>query len=1747
MDLRGNANIEAQVGTLRKNLLDLSMKNQLLNFRPYTRSIKVEDEIPTEVYSTLVLDEKKMQFTPRAEKEEKSDSEDHDPEKDPSSETSTEPDDDGSTSRTPEEESLLWKLPKPQLKVKGKYSDLLLQTNLTAEELQKRLFRIGQQSRSMVEEQGYNILYLAMGFLEWRESSESENMRKAPLLLVPVELERKKVKGPFKLRWTGEEIITNISLQEKLTEQNIELPELEMPESKDELYNYFKAVKKAVSSKKDWKVIYEIYLGFFSFTKFVMYKDLDPESWSGEYLEGNPIINAIFDPSGDNCDEGFLPEEVDKKLRYKDVYHILDADSSQIAVIEDAKAGRNMVVEGPPGTGKSQTIVNLIAELISNGKTVLFVSEKMAALEVVKSRLDGIGLGEFCLELHSRKSKKKDVLNELERTLYKRVNPQISLENEFQSIEKLRSELDEYDKVLHSPFGEIELSPFQLFGMKEECLNYFNDAGREMPRVRFQSPEKCSLSQYNETVTNLKSIQELVRFLKPISKNPWKNCMPTNLLPSDEDEVGSILKRTELSLENLRSELEYLYQATGLEKPQNMAEISEFLSSADMISHSKQMPRDVLKNPEWDENNGLALDLIGNLETFNAYRSKLSMFQRDVLNMNVQPLLREYRENSSKLLRSFRGGYKKARNHISSLYIGNVPEKDEEIIKDLECVVKCQRALQNLADHDAAGQSLFGNHWNGSSTDPESLKELIKWMIPFRKMIVTGKAGDKTIELVSSGVDAEDLSTSTRRIHGYTHEIKRCISELDSYLKIDFKSIFGKGIEEVSFNEITTQVTVYMEGLSSLQKWSQFLEILRERPNTMVDPIIELVTHDEIETDDLIPCFRGNLADELLRYVFNANPVLSGFIAELHEGKIERFMDTDRKIISLNRKRISSKLSMEKPSLSGAPSRNSELGILLSEFNRKRGHMPIRQLLSNTCGLVQRIKPCFMMSPLSVAQFLDPQNSKNVRFDVVVFDEASQVKPEDALGAFLRGNQAVVMGDTRQLPPTSFFDTMADAEDVEDYELSSISDMESILHLCKRSFPTKMLHWHYRSRHESLIALSNQEFYNNELLIYPSPCHDTDKMGLKFQYLPEAVYDRGRSSSNRVEAKKVVEAAMDHYRRFGWSKSLGIGTFNIKQQQVIQEELELQLKLNSELEEFFTESRDEAFFIKNLETIQGDERDVIFVSVGYGKDQNGRLSLNFGPLNRDGGERRLNVLITRARERCVVFSNFRSRDIDVTQNSAFGVRALKSFLEYAETGHLESIRAPGDDTESPFEDSVYRFLVENGHEVHKQVGCAGFRIDLAVLNPHALGTYLLGVECDGASYHSSQVARDRDRLRQQILEGLGWTIYRIWSTDWYRNRADAQKRLIEAIDKASTATSHENLQEEVEAEDGMNTVQIIEEQIEDETGDEVESPLEVEMETMKVEVPYDPNRDQSLNRDDPLDLAELKHKTESKAQADTQNPSPVNSSSTHDVPWDKSSVNDNSPVNSSINQYLVKDSASLSTADEPNFGGTEVVDDLKVTLDNSHNDGPDDGSIVDQSDLQGSYNISESPGDSVVEYELCSSLCIPVTGELHEKHPSELAKAVTQIVEVEGPVHFSEVVRRIRVAWGLKKAGKRIQDAVLSAVVYAKQSGDVISKGDFLFYNGTAGIKVKVRRRCGNPPARIDLICDDEIAKAVKIVIIRQFATPRDELVKQTSRLLGFKATRGGTASRIENVVNWLLETGELEILPNSMINFPKQ
>ena len=549
---------------------------------------------------------------------------------------------------------------------------------------------------------------------------------------------------------------------------------------------------------------------------------------------------------------------------------------------------------------------------------------------------------------------------------------------------------------------------------------------------------------------------------------------------------------------------------------------------------------------------------------------------------------------------------------------------------------------------------------------------------------------------------------------------------------------------------------------------------------------VDSIEKRNINKGDIEALVEGNFADSLLNILFVENQELATFVGELHENRIREFKDLDKKILTLNRKRIYHKLNSNIPKIFGG-TENPQAKILAGEFTRKSGHMPVRKLLEKAGGMIKQIKPCFMMSPLSIAQYLDPTNEE-LQFDVVIFDEASQVKPEDALGAFMRGKTAVVMGDTQQLPPTSFFDQMSDADS--DEEEATSLDMESILHLCKLSFPVKMLKWHYRSRHESLITVSNREFYDDDLLVYPSPSHSDPELGLKFHYNPNTQYLRGASSKNPLEAKDVVEEIFNHFEKYGDTKSLGVGTFSVAQKNAILEELEVKRKEHPEYEPLFSDNKEERFFVKNLETIQGDERDVILISVGYGFDQDGKMSLNFGPLNQDGGERRLNVLITRAREKCVVFSNFKAYDMNLTANPPYGVKSLKEFLEYAENLTLGT-HSVDEASREPFEDAIASFLEENGYIVDKHIGCAGFRVDLAIVDDENPGKYILGITTDGKMYASSKVARDRDRLREQVLTGLGWKLYHLWSTDWYRNRDLGRKKLLDFVEKSIRETREE--------------------------------------------------------------------------------------------------------------------------------------------------------------------------------------------------------------------------------------------------------------------------------------------------------------------------------------------------------------------
>jgi very-short-patch-repair endonuclease len=1365
----------------RKKLLDLTLRNRLLNYRPTkARTIKILKANPQDIYEILVLKEKSIQFratkTPEDIIDISSLSENNSEEVKPAK------------TELPESESTVW-TPHPldhdsdnQQKVR------FLDTPYDTEALTRHLLVVARESKSVLEEQGYTILYLALGFLEWYEDASLEKSSRAPLILIPVELKREEVRDSFKLQWTGEDIMTNISLKEKLRDVGVLLPDFSMPEDKSGIDDYFGLVQEAISKQKNWKIFSDTYLDFFSFTKFVMYKDLDLTTWTGEINPVNhPLITAIFNPDTTApAIPGFNEEEVDEKIPADLVYHILDADSSQIAAIEDIKAGRNLVIQGPPGTGKSQTIANAIADLLAQGKTVLFISEKMAALEVVKKRLDHVGVGDFCLELHSRKSNIKEVHRRLQKTLDMIQPRKISPADQFARIEELKEELNSYSQVLNTPVGQRGLTPFCLFGQSEKAKKHFAIHSREFIPVPLPGADQVSEREWQAGITALKKLVEVLPRVRPVQRHPWYGCKPGIVLPADHASIKAMIQNMKSAYFDLQNRMEILAELTGLSFPDNLVELKNAIGATKLFVSPNPIDRNLLLNDAWNQPNAQVTFTIKKIETFQQMRDQiLTRFDGRILDENLDQFLREFIPLTDKfvLLKILNSRYRALRHLGDSFYLDHKQHSDNEIVNDFSSILKCINEREQIRKSGDIGRSLFGSLWLDEDSNTRQLSDFSGWIVQFRRKMLEEVFTARTVDMMSTGVSPAIIEKAAQELTRAWQHFIRYRFELFERLHFNTEGRFLQDEENLEFSKYQLLLSLWDQNISLLTDWSHYADFSEDCQATYARHMLRILEEQDLSPADIIPAFEGNYADELLRKAFNEHPELSRFLGDTHEQKIRTFVDLDKKMIETNRYRLIGKLYETMPDIEAEASPKSALGILKQQFNRKRGMMPIRQLITTSGNLIQKINPCFMMGPLSVAQFLDP---KTIRFDVIIFDEASQVRPEDALGALLRGNQAVVIGDSKQLPPTSFFDKMIEDELEEFDETSSLpSQMESILNLCKVSFPVKTLRWHYRSRHESLIALSNAEFYENKLYVYPSPQHRSKDIGLQFVHLPGTVYGRGSSQSNPEEALAVAKAVFDHFTRYP-DKSLGVGTFNIKQQQAIIDAVESLRRNHPEMERFFHEDNPENFFVKNLETIQGDERDVIFISVGYGKDSTGVLHRNFGPLNLEGGERRLNVLITRARVRCVVFSNFTSNDLQVTATSPIGMRVLKLFLEYAKSGILPNSSIPGGDSESPFEDAVYDFLDSNNYQVHKQIGCAGFRIDMAIVDPGQPGRYLLGIECDGAQYHSSKVARDRDRLRQQILEGLDWRIHRVWSTDWYRNSPDTKRKLLETIEKVKS-------------------------------------------------------------------------------------------------------------------------------------------------------------------------------------------------------------------------------------------------------------------------------------------------------------------------------------------------------------------------
>jgi very-short-patch-repair endonuclease len=1476
-------------------------------------------------------------------------------------------------------------------------TDGTLATAYQSSHLQDRLLRTWSDARTVLEEQGVNTLFLAVGMLQWVEHHDSERRLRAPLVLVPAVLERGD-RGRFKLKWSGEDVGGNLSLAVKMKEEF----EIEWPDVADaediEVAVYLAAVERAVSGKPGFQVEPNaLFVDLFSYAKYLMFKDLDSGRWpTGQKPHEHGVVGGLLG-GGIGRDEPPSPDQtpLDDHRPPESAFEVCDADSSQTLVLIDASSGKNMVVEGPPGTGKSQTIANILAESVARGKTVLFVAEKMAALEVVKRRLDECRIGDACLELHSHKTRKGDFLKDLGRTLgLDRLQLQGATEHAAR-LKEARDKLNEYVRDLHRPIDPTGWTPFEA----QAELARISLATDPPPRGRESELASLARDGFEASRRAVRDMQDKIREIGTPRAHPFFGCRPQEFLPGDVPALSAELSDALAATSRVRDSGGALARQLGTDPPSTPGEASGLaLAAEELVAAPELVQRCSAAEATWWARREEILSVLSQGIRCEELHDQFDVVVvDDAWGQDVEPLLSDLQISGPRWTRLLKPAFYRSRRRLRAVCRGLIPSTFADRQRLAEAIREEDACARTIRASDELMRVASADAWRGLRTEFRALRRAAEWIVRFHESVATKQIPERVLGVLVNKPITVDLPALASGLRTDIRQFQSALAALAGRL-VPTQEIWGPGdpTEPTALDRV------------EFEKFEGWLHAALSEPRR----VLELVAYNRLrdvaaaqglesfcQIADAWEGASGRLEDALLsswcervvRIATKDRPALARFERVSHENLVHEYRRLDRQMLEVNRERVRTRHRASLPIAVGA----GATGLLREQINLTRRQKAIRRLMLECAEPIQRLKPIFLMSPFSVAMFLPPDGPK---FDLVVFDEASQVRPEEAIGAILRANQAIVVGDSHQLPPTSFFENTLSDEDREDDDDQSMpahvaaGDMESILSLMRaRGADARDLQWHYRSRHASLIRVSRQAFYPM-MDIFPSPDETTSNVGLRLNHLPGSVYGRGDSRTNVEEAEAVVAAIREHARTSP-NLTLGVVAFSVSQQMAILRRLERLQRAEPTVEAFAAAFPNEPLFVKNLENVQGDERDVILISIGYGRDASGSLTRQFGPLNNDGGERRLNVLISRARQRCEVFSNFTGDDLGLPPNAPKGVRLLKTYLKFAESGELDVAAESGRPPGSPFEVSVATYLRGEGHTVQHQVGSAGYFIDLAVVDPTRSGRYLLAIECDGATYHSARCARDRDRLREQVLRAKGWQIHRIWSTSWYRETESEKRKLLAAIHSAR-----------------------------------------------------------------PVDDPSATTPARAESSAATAHP---------DV------------------RVLVS---------KPPTAATKLT----------------------------------------VPYAM-ARISLNLRGkELHEIWIGSLAEAISAVVAVECPVHFEEVIRRIRMAAGVQRAGNRIRDAFDSAKRHAERTKTIQVRGAFLW---TPGMTVPpVRDRSGLPvTARsLDYVAPEEVQRLMLGVAANAFRIHPEELADEAARLFGFERITAEMRSRLEHEVRALIEAGQL-------------
>ena len=1255
---------------------------------------------------------------------------------------------------------------------------------LTKDRLEAALIELYRKARSDLEEGGANTLYLALGFLKWKKSPTEEKTYRAPLILLPVKLERKSALSGVIMTAHEDEARFNLTLLE-LLRQDFELTvpgldgDLPTDESGIDVAGIWRTLRIAVRDMPGFEVVPDVALGTFSFAKYLMWKDLVDRA---ERLRESPIVRHLIDRDGSvQVDRGGFPraQDMDAAVTPDRLFAPLPADSSQLVAVVASAEGRDFVLDGPPGTGKSQTIANMIAHNLALGRRVLFVAEKRAALEVVQRRLADKGLAPFCLELHSAKATKSAVLKQLDTAWTTRdtLNPE-AWENEARETQKLRDALNDVVRLLH----RIEPNGWTIHRAMGRTVR---DAGQATPRLTFAADTRHGgeeMARFRDVAHRLgiahMAVADVPDAFATVTYKEWSNAW--------QEKITAVADGMEARIDAALAAGDGLGRLSRLplggQARDPLGRLLAFAEAClDMHGHDLRLAFAA----DMAESIDAAQQALALIDQYRAEEAALSAAYAPeaARRIDIAAMQAAWAAASGKFwILGRRAQREVARALAGAGGVSAVVTPDADL-------PRLQRMRELLMQFDAlAPRAAAVPGWAGLATDGARISQEAERIARLRAAMVEAAADPQTLAELRQAtrmlvVDGNDMLAAGRPLAQGVASLRQALMTLDDTAR-RFDALAGAPGGD-GFDDLRIRARAIAANGRRLRDWAAWRRVRDEAVQAELLPLVEAVEQGRVPAASALEAFEAGYARWFAFTRIDQEPLLANFMSGEQADRIARFRNLEDRMAELACRYIRAKLCGLIPDKGGIGKKDG-YGVLKHQLQLQRPSKPIRKLAADMGDAFTRLAPCMLMSPLSIAQYLPADQAL---FDLVIFDEASQITPWDAIGAMARGRQVVIAGDPRQMPPSNNFARSTGVATVDD---DTEADLPSILDECLAAgVPQHSLDWHYRSRHESLIYFSNRQYYDGKLVTFPAA--DTRPSAVTWQRVA-GVYARG-ARTNPIEAQAIVDMAVARLRDPGFvdergqALSLGIITMNAEQMRLVEDLLDKARRSYPDIEPHFdAEARLEPVCVRNLETVQGDERDVILLGVNFGPLELGSptMPMTFGKLNASGGWRRLNVAATRARREMTVFTSFDPGMIDKNRTSAEGVHHLKDFIEYADRGPRALAAADKGSlggADSPFEEAVTLALRRRGWTVVPQVGVSRFRIDLGIVHPDRPGDYLLGVECDGASYHSAATARDRDKVRAAILEGLGWKLLRVWSTDWWTDReraADALHQRMEA-------------------------------------------------------------------------------------------------------------------------------------------------------------------------------------------------------------------------------------------------------------------------------------------------------------------------------------------------------------------------------